>query len=113
MSTEKPKYICIHEEKFQDHEAKLERLDARVDYKEDKINQIIMDNKRMEDKIDDIKESIHQLKLDSAKDDFNIDNRVTSLESTVKTLKWILAVVLVPMALAVFSLALSYLLGMT
>ena len=113
MSTEKPKYICVHEEKFQDHESKLERLDARVDYKEEKINQIIMDNKRMEDKIDEIKESIHQLQLESAKDDFNIDNRVTALESTVRVLKWMMAVIVVPVALAVFSLALSYLLGMT
>lgn len=94
MSNDKNPYVCIHEEKFQEHETKLEKLETRADYKEEKINQIILDNKTMDKKLDKITESIHQLQLQSAKDDFNINNRVTSLESTVRTLKWVIGIVL-------------------
>lgn len=91
MAHKQEEYVCIHEEKFQEQESKLERLTTRVEYKEEKINQIILDNQRMEEKIDKITESIHQLQLNSTREDFNIDNRVTSLETTVKVLKWIIA----------------------
>lgn len=82
-------YVCIHEDKVQDHEAKISKLEARSYFKDEKIDQIIKDNKDINKKLDKINESIHQLQLKSAKDDFNIDNRVTSLENTVNVLKWI------------------------
>ena len=53
-------------------------------------------------------ENIHQLQLDSAKDDFNIDNRVTQLETTVRVLKWVsvflVSVVVMAISFATFIL---------
>jgi len=89
MVTKTNEYVCINENKFQDHETKISQLEARADFKDQKIDQIISDNKRMVEKLDNINESIHQLQLKSARDDFNIDNRVTSLENTVNILKWL------------------------
>ena len=109
MSPKEKPYVCIHEERFQDHEVKLERLEARADHKDDKINQIIEDNKRMEEKIDKITESIHRLELESAKDDSNINDRVTSLESTVRTLKFVVTVLvaIVPIMITLMTLILG------
>lgn len=108
MTAKKTEYMCIHEEKLQEHETKLETLGTRIDYKEEKITQILKDNQRMEKKIDKITESIHQLQLNSAQDDFNIDKRVTGLESTVKTLKYIIglmvSIIAVTISAAVFIL---------
>ena len=87
----KNEYVCIHEDKLQEAETKLAQLESRMEFKEEKMDQIIEDFKSMDKKLDKITENIHQLQLDSAKDDFNIDNRVTQLETTVRVLKWISA----------------------
>lgn len=104
----KSDYICIHEDTVQDHEAKLSRLEARSNFKDEKIEQILEDNKRINKKLDKINENIHQLQLKSARDDFNIDNRVTQLETTVRVLKWIsvflVSVVVMAISLATFIL---------
>ena len=104
----KPEYVCIHEDKLQEAETKLAHLESRMDFKEEKMDQLIMDNKKMDEKLDKINESIHQLQLESAKDDFNIDNRVTQLETTVRVLKWIsvflVSVVVMAISLATFIL---------
>lgn len=98
--------VCIHEDKFQEAETKLTQLESRMEFKEEKIDQIIKDFVKMDEKLDKITESIHQLQLDSAQDDFNINNRVTQLETTVKVLKWVsvflVSVVVMSISLATF-----------
>lgn len=102
------KQECIHEDKFQEAETKLTYLESRMEFKEEKIDQIIMDFKNMDKKLDKITDNIHQLQLDSARDDFNIDNRVTQLETTVRVLKWVsvflVSVVVMALTLATFML---------
>ena len=104
----KQEYICIHEDKFQETETKLAHLESRMEFKEEKMDQIIEDFKSMDKKLDKITENIHQLQLDSAKDDFNIDNRVTQLETTVRVLKWVsvflVSVVVMAISLVTFLL---------
>ena len=80
---------CIHEEQLQEQSQKVAQLEARANYKDKRIEQIISDQKRMEDKIDNISEAVKQLQLQSIQDDKDIDKRVTSLETTVNVLKWI------------------------
>jgi len=106
----KNEYVCIHEDKLQDTETKLAYLESRMEFKEEKIDQIILDFKNMDQKLDKITNNIHQLQLDSARDDFNIDNRVTQLETTVSVLKWISAflVSVVVMALSVATFMLTH-----
>lgn len=104
----KQEYVCIHEDKFQEAETKLTYLESRMEFKEEKIDQIILDFKNMDKKLDKITDNIHQLQLDSARDDFNIDNRVTQLETTVRVLKWVsvflVSVVVMALTLATFML---------
>ncbi len=104
----KQEYVCIHEDKFQEAETKLTYLESRMEFKEEKIDQIILDFKNMDKKLDKITDNIHQLQLDSARDDFNIDNRVTQLETTVRVLKWVsvflVSVVVMALSVATFML---------
>ena len=101
-------YECVHEQKLQDHETRIENLSVRIDYKEEKINTIIRNNERMEKKIDKLTESIYQLQLESAQDDFNIDNRVTSLETTISNMEK--AVIITPTIISVIITVISFLL---
>ena len=102
----KQEYVCIHEDKFQEAETKLAHLESRMEFKEEKMDQIIEDFRSMDKKLDKITENLHQLQLDSAQDDFNINNRVTQLETTVRVLKWIsvflVSVVVMSISLATF-----------
>ena len=82
-------YTCIRDEQLQGQSRKIAELEARANYKDERIEQIIQDQKRMEEKIDDLTEAVSQLKYQSLKDDKDIDKRVTRLESTVNVLKWI------------------------
>ena len=79
---------CVKEEVLSHHEAQIETLETKNNYKHEKIQEILTRQTRFEEKLDKILEELHQQKLESAKDDFSIDNRVTSLENTVRVLKW-------------------------
>jgi len=85
-----PDYICIHEKRIGKTENRITELEARADFKDEKIIQVIDDQRRMEEKIDHIAEAVNQLQLQSLRDDKDIDKRVTSLENTVQVLKWII-----------------------
>ena len=89
MTPTKTEYVCIKDDQLQNQSRKIAELEARANYKDERIEQIIQDQKRMEDKIDDLTEAVSQLKYQSLQDDKDIDKRVTSLESTVSVLKWI------------------------
>lgn len=89
MTPKKTEYVCIKDDHLQNQSRKIAELEARANYKDERIEQIIQDQKRMEDKIDDLTEAVSQLKYQSLQDDKDIDKRVTSLESTVSVLKWI------------------------
>lgn len=89
MVAKQADYICIKDEQLQGQSRKIAELEARANYKDERIEQIIKDQKRMEDKIDDLTEAVSQLKYQSLQDDKDIDKRVTALESTVSVLKWI------------------------
>ena len=89
MTAKTAEYICIKDDHLQGQSRKIAELEARANYKDERIEQIIQDQKRMEEKIDDLTEAVSQLKYQSLKDDKDIDKRVTTLESTVSVLKWI------------------------
>ena len=80
---------CLHEELIQDHSLKINDLSNRADYKDARLDEVDNRLMRMEDKIDQLTESVNQLHLESIQDDKDIDKRVTSLETTVNVLKWV------------------------
>ena len=89
MANHKDSLVCLHEEQIHNQSRKIERLEARADFKDKRIDKIMEDQKAMEDKIDKLIEAVNNLHFESLEDDKDIDKRVTRLESTVNVLKWI------------------------
>ena len=71
---------CIHEDRWTHTENEIQKLETEKQRFETKIDK----------KLDKIYTELHDFKLESTKDDNNIDNRVTSLEQTVKVLKYLI-----------------------
>lgn len=82
-------YDCIHEDQIQSQSRKLERLEARADAKDKRIDDLYNKMEKMEKKIDTINDNVNKIMLKSVQGDSDIDKRVTSLETTVNVLKWV------------------------
>ena len=82
-------HSCLHEELIQDHTLKLNDLSNRADYKDARLDELDQRLIRMENKIDQLAEAVQELNMKSVQDDNDIDKRVTSLETTVNVLKWV------------------------
>ena len=100
-----PQYVCIHEKQVNQHEVDIAELKTRVEYK----HQIIEDMKnsidKLDAKLDKINDSLGELKLQSERDDFDINNRVTKLETSQATLRRVISVGLTAVGTAVAVLA--------
>lgn len=92
------KYECVHEELLQEHNLKLTELEKEVQFKKEKIDGLTAGMKEVNDKLD-------RLIRHSEQSDFDIDTRVTKLETTIKTLKWIIAIGLTAIGTATTVLA--------
>ena len=42
-----PQYICIHEEQLQNHSRKIERMDAELNYKKEKLDEIKLQKRKI------------------------------------------------------------------
>ncbi len=106
-------YTCIHEELVQDHSLKIKELEARANFKDQRLTNVEDQMKEMNTKLEKLNQSIitsqketvetiKNLQLQSNQDDYNIDKRVTSLETTVRVLKWVIGVLitLIPILIA-------------
>ena len=92
------KYECFHEELLQDYGLKLKELDKEVQFKKEKID-------NLQDKMEEVDKKLDKLILQSERSDFDIDNRVTQLEATLKTMKWVVAIGLTAIGTATTVLA--------
>lgn len=74
------KGVCLHEEQFLGQSRAIERLEAELNYKKEKLDDLKEDNRRMEEKIDEIKECVNELILKSKTDDDKIEKQFTKIE---------------------------------
>lgn len=74
-----------HEEQIQENAKKIAELEAKNGFKAQRINDLIEDNRRIESKIDNLTDTVNKVMLNSIKDDNNLNQRVTTLETTIKT----------------------------
>ena len=75
-------YQCIHEQQLQNHSLEIKELQTEVKFKKEKIDQLQKSMEKIDKKLDKIIQR-------SEEKDSDIDKRVTSLETTVKVLKYI------------------------
>lgn len=73
------------ERKVDKHTVQIQELKDEVDFKKWKIDSLI-------EKIDNLTTVVQQIQLNQLKDDKEIQNRVTSIESTINTLKWVVGI---------------------
>lgn len=73
------------EKKVDEHSLQIQELKDEVDFKKWKIDSLI-------EKIDNLTEVVQQIQLNQLKDDSDIKSRITTIESTLTTLKWIVGV---------------------
>ena len=77
---------CLqHEEQIQELARKTAELEAHASFKEQRIMEIIDDNKRIEGKIDNLTDTVNKVMLNSIKDDNSLNQRVLALETKQKT----------------------------
>lgn len=86
------------EEKVEEHSIQIKELQDEVDFKKWKIDSLI-------EKIDNLTTVVQQIQLNQLKDDNDIKNRVTSLESTLTTLKWVSGISLTAVGLLIAYIA--------
>ena len=75
-------YECHHEELLQSHSLQLRELQTEVKFKKEKIDALQDSMEKIDKKLDKIIER-------SEEKDSDIDKRLTSVETTVKVLKWV------------------------
>ena len=82
------------EQKIDEHSIQIKELQDEVDFKKWKIDSLI-------EKIDNLTTVVQQIQLNQLRDDNDIKNRVTSIESTISTLRWIVGIGLTVLGLLV------------
>lgn len=85
------------EAKVEEHSLQIQQLHDEVDFKKWKIDSLI-------DKIDNLTSVVQQIQLNQIEDDNDIKNRVTALESSQSTLRWVVGI-----ALTVLGIIIAYL----
>lgn len=93
---------CLHEEQLSGQSRKLAELEAHVNYKDKRIDELIKDQKSMENKIDKIADNVNSLMLKSVQDDNNLNQRVTALESSQDAIYKFLSVITVIFVILTF-----------
>lgn len=90
---------CYHENQIQGQSRKIAELETRADYKEKMIDDLNENMKEIKKSIDSLEDTINEFILKSINDDSNLrelvnaqDNRITALETTNKTLKWVIGI---------------------
>ena len=87
MAPKKTDYLCINEEKLQDHGLQLKELEARADFKDKRIDELNQKMDKMEEKIDMLNDNVNKLILQSNQQDNNIEIRLTKIETEMKNQK--------------------------
>lgn len=77
---------CLqHEEQIQELSRKMAELAAHAGFKEQRMSELIEDNKRIETKIDKLTETVNKVMLKSIQDDNDLKQRVLTLETKSNT----------------------------
>ena len=92
MTNDSTPVTCFHEEEFQTHGRKITELETKAEYKERMIKDLKKEIKELNDKMDNLSNDVNEAIKKSITGDNDIDRRVTSLETTQKTLKWVIAI---------------------
>ena len=77
-------YNCIRDEQLNNQSRKIAELEAHNIFKEERINELIEDNRRIESKIDKLTETVNNVVVNSIKDDKDLKEDITELKAKVE-----------------------------
>ena len=83
-------HICLHEDQLQEQTKKIEGLEVKSTYKENRIDELSHKMDKMEEKLDTINDNVNKIIQSSIESDNQLEIRLTKLETTVKVLKYII-----------------------
>jgi len=72
---------CHYEEQIQGQSRKIERLEARADFKDKRLDNIDRKIEGMDKKMDELLEGFNQLKIQSNKEDSQLELRLKAIET--------------------------------
>ena len=75
---------CLHEDMLQDQSTKIAELEAKNGFKEQRIMELIKDNRRIESKIDKLTETVNKSILNSVQGDSSLKEEVKALKTQVE-----------------------------
>lgn len=73
-----------HEEQIQELSRKTAELEAKNGFKQQRINELIEDNRRIESKIDKLTETVNNIAVNSIKDDKDLKEDITKLKTKME-----------------------------
>lgn len=76
---------CLHEEQIVNQSQKLAELEAKNGFKEERIKELIEDNRRIESKIDKLTENVNDVIVNSITDDKELKEEITKLKTKIET----------------------------
>ena len=76
---------CLHEAQIVEQSQKLAKLEAKNGFKEERIKELIDDNKRIEKKIDGLTKTINDVIVNSITDDKELKEEITKLKTKIET----------------------------
>lgn len=87
-------------QKVEEHSLQIQQLHDEVDFKKWKIDSLI-------EKIDNLTNVVQKIQLNQIEDDNDIKNRVIALESSLKTLRWVMGIGLSGLSILIAYLSLK------
>ena len=81
MITMVANHECIHEDQIQGQGRAIERLDAELAYKKERLDDLKEDNRRMEKKLDDLSNDISKFISQSDSKDYALNERLIKIET--------------------------------
>ena len=83
--TNEPTTPCVlHEEQIRELSRKTEELKAKNGFKQQRISELIEDNRRIESKIDKLTDTVNNVVVNSIKDDKDLKEGITELKVKVE-----------------------------
>ena len=80
-------YTCIHEDQIQGQSHKITELEARADFKDQRIDELYLKMEKMETKLDKLNENVNELLLQSKQGDTDLELRLKAIETELELQK--------------------------
>lgn len=85
--THNNEYTCIHEKQIQGQSRKLERVEARLDYKDETLHEMNKKIEKLDENMSKVLEVINELKIQSKHDDKELELRLKAIETELEIQK--------------------------